>query len=141
MAIVFVTALFVRIWEKFWNPPVRRYTIDEKLCTFELQSATVLPQVSPPADRQASYIGAMITKDPGMRKTVFVPLTDDFLYEHPEWILGPVIPFSQSARPTAVESTPFTSVTPDLDAKTGLKTAEATVAICLKQDEVRAPTG
>ena len=67
-----------------------------------------------------------------MRKTVFVPLTDDFLYEYPERILGPVIPFSQSARPVGVESTPFTSVTPDLDAKTGLKTGEATVAIRFK---------
>ena len=67
-----------------------------------------------------------------MRKTVFVPLTDDFLYEHPERILGPVIPFSQSARLAAVEPTPFTSVTPVLDAKTGLKTTEATVAIRFK---------
>ena len=67
-----------------------------------------------------------------MRKTVFVPLTDDFLYEHPERILGPVIPFNQSARPVAVESTPFTSVTPDLDAKTVLKTTEVTVAIRIK---------
>ena len=64
-----------------------------------------------------------------MRKTVFVPLTDDFLYEHPERILGPVIPFSQLARPVAVESTPFASVTPDLDATTGLKTAETTVTM------------
>ena len=67
-----------------------------------------------------------------MRKTVFVPLTDDFLYEYPERILGPVIPFSQLARPAAVESTPFTSVTPDLNAKTGLKTTEATVAMRFK---------
>ena len=54
-----------------------------------------------------------------MRKTVFVPLTDDFLYEHPELILGPVIPFSQSARPAAVESTPLTTVTLDPDVKRG----------------------
>ena len=67
-----------------------------------------------------------------MRKTVFVPLTDDFLYEHPERILGPVIPFNQSARPATVESAPFTSVTPDLDAKTGLKRTEATAAIPFK---------
>ena len=39
-----------------------------------------------------------------MGKTVFVPLTDDLLYEHPERILGPVIPFSQQARRAAVES-------------------------------------
>ena len=38
-----------------------------------------------------------------MRKTVFVPLTDDLLYEYPERILGPVIPFSQQARRAAVE--------------------------------------
>ena len=63
-----------------------------------------------------------------MRKIVFVPLTDDFLYEHPERILGPVIPFSQSARPAAVESAPFTSATPDLDAKTELKATETTLA-------------
>ena len=67
-----------------------------------------------------------------MRKTVFVPLTDDFLYEHPERILGPVIPFSQLARPAAAECTPVASVTPELDATTGLKTAEATVAIRFK---------
>ena len=91
-----------------------------------------MPQVAPPADRQASYIGAMRTKGAGMRKTVFVPLTDDFLYDHPERILGPVIPFSQSARPATVKSIPFPSVTPDLDAATGLKTAEATVAIHFK---------
>ena len=59
-----------------------------------------------------------------MTKTVFVPLTDDFLYEHPERILGPVIPFSQWARPAAVESTPFASATPDLDGKTKLKAAK-----------------
>jgi hypothetical protein len=132
MAIFFVTALFVRIRKRFRNSPVRRYTIDEKLCTFELQSATVLPQVAPPVDRQAGYIGAMRTKGAGTKKTVFVPLTDDFLYEHPELILGPVIPFSQSARRAVVESTVFTSVTPDSDAKTGLKTTETTVAIRFK---------
>ena len=101
-----------------------RYTINEKLCTFDLQSAIVSPQVAPPADRLASYIGAMRAKESGMEKTVFVPLTDDFLYEHPERILGPVIPFSQSARPVAIESTPFTSVAPDLDDKTKLTAAE-----------------
>ena len=124
MAIVFVTALFGRIWKAFLNSLVRRYTIDEKLCTFDPQSATVLPQVAPPADRRTSYIGALRTKGSDMRKTVFVPLTDDFLYEHPERILGPVIPFSQSARPVAIESTPFTSVAPDLDDKTKLTAAE-----------------
>ena len=91
-----------------------------------------MPQVPPPADRQASYIGAKRPKGSDMRKTVFVPLTDDFLYEHPERILGPVIPFSQSARPAVVKSTPFASVTPDFDATTWLKTAEATAAIRFK---------
>jgi hypothetical protein len=132
MAIVFVTALFGRIWKGFLNTLVRRYTIDEKLCTFELQSATVLPQVTPPADSWASYIGVMRTKGMGIRKTVFVPLTDDFLYEHPERILGPVIPFSQSGRQAAGEPPPSASITPDLEAKTGIKTTEATVAIRLK---------
>ena len=74
----------------------------------------------------------MRTKGLGMRKTVFVPLTDDFLYEHPERILGPVIPFNQSARRAAVESPPFPPVTPDLESKTGLKTTEATVAMRFK---------
>ena len=74
----------------------------------------------------------MRPKGSGMRKTVFVPLTDDFLYEHPERILGPVIPFSQSARPAAVESTQFAAVIPDLDPKTGLKAAEAAVVIRFK---------
>ena len=91
-----------------------------------------MPQVAPPADRQAGYISAMRSKGSGTRKTVFVPLTDDFLYEHPERILGPVIPFSQLARPSAVESTPFTSVRPDLDTKVGSKTTEAALAIRLK---------
>ena len=57
-----------------------------------------------------------------MRKIVFVPLTDDFLYEHPERILGPVIPFSQSARPAAVEFSASKSTIPDLDSKTELET-------------------
>jgi hypothetical protein len=56
-----------------------------------------------------------------MRKTVFVPLTDDVLYEHPEQILGPVIPFSQWARPTAVESVPFGPVKADHDCQAKLK--------------------
>jgi hypothetical protein len=127
MAIVFVTALFGRIWKRFLKSSVRRYTIEEKLCTFILQLATVLPQVAPPADRQAGYIGAMRTKGSDLKKAVFVPLTDDILYEHPERVLGPVIPFSQSARPAAVESTPFIPVRSDLNVETGLKTSAAAV--------------
>ena len=63
------------------------------------------------------YIVVALTKDEGMRKTVFVPLTDDLLYDHPERILGPVIPFSQQARRTTVASAAFGSTTPGLDTK------------------------
>jgi hypothetical protein len=66
------------------------------------------------------------------RKIVFVPLTDDLLYECPERILGPVIPFSQSARPAAVRPMPFTPVTTDVDVKTGLRVTEVTRSICFK---------
>jgi hypothetical protein len=59
-----------------------------------------------------------------MGKTVFVPLTDEFLYEHPEQILGPVIPFSQWARPPAAESVLLASIEPDLVSKTKLKAAK-----------------
>ena len=38
-----------------------------------------------------------------MGKIVFVPLTDDLLYDHPERIHGPVIPFSQQARRAVAE--------------------------------------
>ena len=34
----------------------------------------------------------------GMSKTVFIPLTDELVYERPERILGRVVPFTQSAR-------------------------------------------
>ena len=60
-----------------------------------------------------------------MGKTVFVPLTDDLLYEHPEMILGPVIPFSQQARWSPVKPASFSLVTASLDAKTKLKTERA----------------
>ena len=53
-----------------------------------------------------------------MGKTVFIPLTDDMLYEHPERILGPVIPFSQHARLPSVQSALFSSKTRDFDNKT-----------------------
>ena len=47
-----------------------------------------------------------------MGKTVFIPLTDDLLYEYPERILGSVIPFSQQAHRTAVQPAAFSSTTP-----------------------------
>ena len=28
-----------------------------------------------------------------MPNNIFVPLTDEYLYDHPEWITGPVIPY------------------------------------------------
>ena len=118
MAIVFVTILLRLIWELFLNPPGRRYTINENLCTFALQSATVLPQVLPPADTLESYIVATKTGGVGMGKTVFIPLTDDLLYEHPERILGPVIPFSQHARRAPSEPAVFSLRIPSLDTKT-----------------------
>ena len=119
----------------------RRYTIDEKLCTFALQSATVLPQVPPSADRLERYIVVAITKDAGMGRTVFVPLTDDLLYDHPERILGPVIPFSQQARRATVESAASSSTTLGLDTKTKLKTMGAYPANCSKRDKASLPQG
>ena len=55
-----------------------------------------------------------------MGKTVFIPLTDDLLYEHPEWILGPVVPFSQHARRISVQ---FAATTHGLDTKTKFESA------------------
>ena len=63
-----------------------------------------------------------------MRKTVFVPLTDDLLYEHPDRILGPVIPFSQQARRAAAESVASSSAAPELDAETKLESVSANAA-------------
>ena len=60
-----------------------------------------------------------------MGKTVFIPLTDDLLYEHPERILGPVIPFSQHARRPSVQSAEFSSTTQGLDTKTKFESAGA----------------
>ena len=60
-----------------------------------------------------------------MGQTVFVPLTDDLLYEHPERILGPVIPFTQQARWSPVKPASFSLVTPALDAKKKLKMERA----------------
>ena len=33
-----------------------------------------------------------------MKQVVFVPLSDDLLYNHPDRILGPVVPFDYRAR-------------------------------------------
>ena len=121
--------------------PARRYTIDEKLCTFELQFATVLPQVPPSADMLERYIVVALTKDEGMRRTVFVPLTDDLLYDHPERILGPVIPFSQQARRATVESTASSSTTPGLDTKTKLETADTNPTSGSTRDKASPPRG
>ena len=60
-----------------------------------------------------------------MGRTVFIPLTDDILYEHPERILGPVVPFSQDARRRDVESTGSNSETRHFRSKTEVKTAES----------------
>ena len=72
-----------------------------------------------------SYIVATVTKDSGMGKTVFIPLTDDFLYEYPERIIGPVIPFSQHARRPSVQSGAFSSTTHDLDTKANFESTGA----------------
>ena len=29
-----------------------------------------------------------------MGRKVFVPLSDEMVYEHPEWIMGPVVPYT-----------------------------------------------
>ena len=140
MAIVFVTALLRLIGKKMFNSPVGRYTIDENLCTFALQSATVLPQVPPPADRLESYIIANNTTDAGMGKTVFVPLTDDLLYEYPEKILGPVIPFSQQARRAETEPTALSSTTPSLHTKTQYKAVDRSPVRRSKKEPAVGPT-
>jgi len=141
MAIIFVTVLLRLIWEKFWNPIGRRYTIDEKLCTFARQSATDLPHLPPLADRLASYIIVTGTKDTGVGKTVFVPLTDDLLYEHPERILGPVIPFSQQARRTVIEPTGFSSPTLGRNTEMRLETAISSPASRSKRGNISLPQG
>jgi len=33
-----------------------------------------------------------------MPKTVFIPLTDEMIFDHPERILGPITPFNPEAR-------------------------------------------
>jgi hypothetical protein len=56
-----------------------------------------------------------------MGKTVFIPLTDDLLYDHPERILGPVIPFSQQARSAGVGAMAFGPTIPSLDSEMKLE--------------------
>ena len=69
-----------------------------------------------------------------MGKTVFVPLTDDLLYEHPERILGPIIPFSQQARPVTVGHAAFSSKTPVFDTKIEVRNGGENPTSCSKQD-------
>ena len=76
-----------------------------------------------------------------MGRIVFIPLTDDLLYEHPERILGPVIPFSQKARRTTFEPAAISSTTPGLDAKTKSETAGANAASRSKRDKTSLPQG
>ena len=70
-----------------------------------------------------------------MGKTVFIPLTDDFLYEYPERILGSVIPFSQHARRPSVQSAAFSSTTRGLDTKTKFESAGAIPANRSKREK------
>ena len=60
-----------------------------------------------------------------MAKTIFVPLTDDLLYEHPERVLGPVIPFSQQARPASTDPGTFGSIISQLNNQTKFEAAGA----------------
>ena len=76
-----------------------------------------------------------------MGKTVFIPLTDDLLYEHPERILGPVIPFSQQARRAAAEPVAFRSTIPGLDAKAKLEAAGTNAASRSKPAKASLPQG
>ena len=76
-----------------------------------------------------------------MGKTVFVPLTDDLLYEHPDRITGPVIPFSQEAHRAAVESAASSSTTSGLDTKTKLETVGAYPASRSKREKASLQQG
>jgi hypothetical protein len=87
-----------------------------------------------------SYIVATGIKDAGMGKTVFVPLTDDLLYEHPERILGPVIPFSQQARLTTVKAA-FSMATSGLASKAKLETSAVNSTIRSNRYKTSLPHG
>lgn len=66
-----------------------------------------------------------------MGTTVFVPLTDDLLYDYPERIVGPIIPFSQEARRARVMHVTKVSVKNELTDAEALKvsvTLRSTVA-------------
>jgi hypothetical protein len=47
-----------------------------------------------------------------MTEYVFVPLTDDMLYNHPELIRGPVRPYSHLARRSAGDARPTERAAP-----------------------------
>ena len=55
-----------------------------------------------------------------MSKTVFIPLTDDLVYERPEQISGRVVPFTQTAR-VLLEHLPGSNL--DRDAKSSSQRA------------------
>ena len=74
-----------------------------------------------------------------MGKTVFVPLTDDLLYEHPDRILGPVIPFSQQARWVAVDADMFSSTTPPCQYQNEVRSAEWKIGDRFKAEQAFAP--
>ena len=101
--------------------------------TFGRNSTTVLPQVQPSAARLTSYIIANAIEGVFMAKTIFVPLTDDLIYEHPERILGPVIPFSQRARNAAAGSVVFSSNAPRVNSRNEIEIADAGSAYRLKR--------
>ena len=76
-----------------------------------------------------------------MGNTVFVPLSDDLLYDHPEKIVGPVIPFSQQARRSAVESEKLGLTVPALDAESKLETVGETPTNPSDRDKAALPHG
>ena len=120
MAIVFVTVLSRSNHGKlFLNITRREDTRSTKNCVPLHFTVRHCFTTSSTVCRQAGKLHwCKRSKDNGMGKTVFVPLTDDLLYEHPERILGPVIPFSQSSPSSRSRVRPFNAVTPDLDANT-----------------------
>ena len=76
-----------------------------------------------------------------MGKTVFIPLTDELLFEHPERILGPVIPFSQQARRTVADLASLSSRTPSVGFKTILESTGANKASRSKPSKASKPRG
>ena len=45
-----------------------------------------------------------------MANKVFIPLSDDLIYEHPELILGPIMAFDPAKRQNSVSSDPSAKV-------------------------------